>query len=215
MKITEQEFKENSIVLSMVGGSRVSDFRAHFGYNPTVLYGLNTADKFERLQYKYDGNKITPEIYHYINNLTGTLGCHMQHYYAIHMAFALGKEFIVIMEDDVFPIEKFETLSKAVEELPEDFDCFNFGWIPSIVLKERCRTPKDFSTRLYVGDGMECSGAFGYMLSRSGIQKALSILSDVRVPTDFQFKFMKSYYMKTPYLGHPPANGFSRIRNPK
>lgn len=235
MKLDISKFFDNLIVLSMCGGSgNVSTFLSYFNIDllkdkTKIFYGLDTSDKFDLYRLKYDVRFTNKEIYSYSNMFTGTLGCHMNHFYAIHMALVNNYDYVVIMEDDVFPMsfynghtsfekvrESFlEKMAECVNELPDDFECMNFGWIPSIVLNERQKTPTDYSLRLYDKLNMECSGAFGYLLSRNGIQKSLSLLSDLRMATDYQFAFMKSYYTREPLVGHPPANAYSRIRKTK
>lgn len=227
MNLNTSKFFDNLIVLSMCGGSRnIPNFLTSFNINldkdkTKILYGLNTSDKFDSYKMKYDAYSTNPEIYNYSNKFTGTLGCHMNHYYAIHMAMSNNYDYVVIMEDDAFPnkgecgiIRELFLLKvkECVDELPNDFECLNFGWIPSIVLNERKHTPINYSYRLYNNYNMECSGAFGYLLSRKGIYRAATLLSDIRMATDYQFKFMKTFYTKIPLVCHPPAYAYSRIR---
>lgn len=227
MNLNISKFFDNLIVLSMCGGSRnIPNFLTSFNIDlnkdeTKILYGLNTADKFDSYRMKYDTNITNPEIYSYSNKFTGTLGCHMNHYYAIHMALSNNYDYVVIMEDDAFMNTnecgsgKESFLSKVkeyIDELPNDFECLNFGWIPSIVLNERKHNPVNYSNHLYKNDNMECSGAFGYLLSKNGIYRAATLLSDIRMATDYQFKFMKTFYTKIPLVRHPPAYAYSRIR---
>lgn len=215
IKLDNSNFCENLILLSMVGGSEnVKAFRQLFEINPKVFYGLNTANKFNSIDLKYDPQVSNPEIHYYSNRFPGTIGCHMNHYYAIHHALVNDYDFVVLMEDDVIPnyATTFTNLVESYNELPEGWDCLNFGWIESIVLKERHHTPISYSDNLYSNLGMECSGAFGYILSKNGIKKSLSLLSDIRMATDYQFKFLNCYYTKIPFVNHPPAHAYSRIR---
>lgn len=213
MKLLKEDFEKYSILLSMVGGSsNVKNFHKLFGYEPLIFFGLNTADTISNLILRADAD-TNPEDYAYMNKFPGTIGCHMNHFYAIYHAFICKWDYVVLIEDDVLPNSTFENLVQAINELPIIFECVNFGWIPSIVLKERNQQPVSYSEHLYKKDGMESSGAFGYLLSKPGIVKALSILADLRIPTDRMFKFMDTYYTKVPYFSHPPANAFSRIRH--
>lgn len=213
MKLLKEDFEKYSILLSMVGGSsNIENFHRLFGYKPLTFFGLNTADTIAGLSLRSDPT-INQEDIAYMNKFPGTIGCHMNHFYAIYHAFVCRWDYVILIEDDVLPNSSFEVLSKSLEELPSNFECVNFGWIPSIVLRERGQIPVAYSDNLFKKDGMESSGAFGYLLSKPGIAKALSILADLRVPTDRMFKFMDTYYTKVPYFSHPPANAFSRIRH--
>lgn len=210
--MTETEFKNNIFLLSMIGYKpNVDKFKILFDCNPVVFWGIDTKNPILDLKFK-KSERIPDECNWYINNFSGALGCHMNHYYAIYFALISGRDFVVMMEDDVFPISDFDVLQESFDELPKDWECLNFGWIPSIVRRERGLTPHEYSKNLYTNEGMACSGAFGYILNRKGMEKALSILSDIRVPVDFIFNILKTFYCKTPYVGHPPAEAPSRIR---
>lgn len=213
MVLTEDKFWSNSFVLSMVGsGEKYKRFCSVHGVQPRVVYGLNTSsDYIFDLKFNQT-NLIDLETQYYINRYSGVVGCHMNHFYAIQYAFMNDYEFVVILEDDVELADGLDGLIEAATELPEDFDALVFGWIPSIAFNERKNVPKEYSSRLYLVDGLDRSGAFGYLLSRNGMKMALTVLSDIRVPSDLQFKYMNSFYTKTPVFNHPPAYAPSRIR---
>lgn len=214
MNLTKEDFynKENSYLISMIGcDENIKKFYDNFNFLPTVFWGLDTKNPISSIKYNPNAN-LPPDIYYYINSKSGTIGCHMAHFYAIWNAFLNNKDFIIIMEDDAFPIISFEELSDQLKEVPDDWECINIGWIPSIVLNERKVTPIPLSDNIYKQNGMECSGAFGYILNKKGIENAINVLSDIRIPTDLMFKFLKTYYIKKPFLGHPPAYAPSRIR---
>lgn len=213
MKLTEESFWNNSFVLSMVGsGDKYIRFCKVHGVKPKVVYGLNTSsDYIFDLKYNHS-NLIDLETQYYINRFSGALGCHMNHFYAIQRALMDDYDFVVILEDDAELVGGLDGLIAAADELPNNFDALVFGWIPSIAFNERKNTPKEYSSRLYLVDGLDRSGAFGYLLSRHGMKDALTALSDIRIPSDLQFKFMNSFYTKTPVFNHPPASAPSRIR---
>ena len=214
-EITFNNFTENLYVLSMLDQSsdeNIKKIKNIYNINDkNIFYGLNFKNMFYNTT-PYENDILTPDLRSYITHKPGAVACLLNHYYAIFDAFKKNASFAFFIEDDVFPIEDFELLKKAIKELPNDFDCLNFGWIPSIVIGEHKVQPIEYSSNLYKGLNMECSGAFGYMLSNKGIQKVISLLSNKFIVSDLMFKFMDSYYMKKPYLGHAPAYEKSRIR---
>lgn len=212
--INKENFFKQVYVLSMVGCTDlVNEFKNNFSEfeRYTIFWGLNTKDTISGLMFR-EFDMLPKDVFSYMNIHPGVIGCHMNHFYAIYNALISGREFAVFMEDDCFPVKDFSFLLESINELPQNWECINFGWIPSIVLNERKRTPLDFSENYFKKDGMECSGAFGYILNRTGMEKALQILSDIRIPSDMIFKFLETFYIKEPIVGHPPAYAPSRIR---
>lgn len=212
--IKKEDFFDNVYVLSMVGCSTLVDkFKELFPEfkRYTVFWGLNTKDTIQSIHF-LENIDLPQDILRYSNMHPGVIGCHMNHFYAIYSALISGQKFAVFMEDDCFPVNDIEYLTESMGELPENWECINFGWIPSIVLEERRRVPVDYSEHFYKNTGMECSGAFGYILNIEGMKKALSVLSDIRIPSDMIFKFLNTFYLKKPLVGHPPAYAPSRIR---
>ena len=213
-EVSFDEFDSNLYVLSMIGSEEnVENVKNKLNIDKfNVFYGLNYKKSIHNINFY--SSLIAPKIImDYMIFNPGALACVSNHYYAVQEAYKSGKEFAFFIEDDVFPVQKFDLLNMSIKELPEDFDCLNFGWIPSIVVEERNIEPTSYSKLLYKKDGLECSGAFGYLLSKKGMEKYISILKDNIVPSDFIFSLLDTYYMKNPFLGHPPAYVPSRIRN--
>lgn len=212
-EVTKEVFSSRLYVLSMLGSEEnVKNLKKQLNFHDSnVFYGLNFKKMFHNVN-PFDNPMIPFETKAYITFKPGSVACLLNHYYAIYDAFKKGLDYAFFIEDDVCLIEPLETLNEAIKELPENFDCLNFGWIPSIVKSERGITPQEYSKSLYKNNGMEQSGAFGYMLSRSGMERVINILKNNFIVSDLMFKYLYTYYMKRPLLEHQPAFVESRIR---
>lgn len=208
-----EDILSNLYVLSMLGSEEnIELLKKQIKFNDSnVFYGLNFKKMFHNIN-PYDSKMIPHETKYYITFKTGAVACMLNHYYAISDAYKKGLKYAFFIEDDVELTDSIETLNKYISELPDNFDVLNFGWIPSIVLKERRVIPVEYSKNLYRGENMDRSGAFGYMLSREGMKKVLNILKDDFIISDLMFRYLNSFYTKEPLLTHQPAFVESRIR---
>lgn len=212
-EVTKEVFSSRLYVLSMLGSEEnVKNLKKQLNFHDSnVFYGLNFKNMFHNVN-PFDNPMVPFETKAYITFKPGSVACLLNHYYAIYDAFKRDLDYAFFIEDDVCLIEPLESLNEAIKELPENFDCLNFGWIPSIVKSERGITPQEYSKSLYKNNGMEQSGAFGYMLSRSGMERVINILKNNFIVSDLMFKYLHTYYMKRPLLEHQPAFVESRIR---
>ena len=110
----------------------------------------------------------------------GEIGCYFSHLKALRIFLAGGKEFGVILEDDVLPQQQ---LSAVLEELlgyASDWDLvtlFHFHRGGPIVV----RRAKEFSMNVHIA---HISSAAAYLLNRQAAQKLVSHLEVMRACID-------------------------------
>ena len=141
----------------------------------------------------------------------GEFGCWMSHGKTIVTAIASGAENVLILEDDVvFVDDVHEVLSQSIADLPDDWDIFFLGGVPT-----QSMTQSDTSV-IKTGKFLT---TIGYAVPKRSLLNLYNVWSDitaVRVPLadGVTSRFSQQYngYAAYPYVCYQRP-GFSVIRN--
>lgn len=90
--------------------------------NTFVISLKNRSDRREKITKELERNNIDFQFFDAIEDKNGTLGCFKSHTSIIRKAIESDLEYVFIMEDDCYFIDKFE-----VPNLPEEWDMLFFG----------------------------------------------------------------------------------------
>lgn len=134
------------------------------------------------------------EAYRKPDTYGNCFNCSFEHYTMIKTAYLRGFNHIMIMEDDVIPIESEEKLQQLFDNLPEDWDL--------IKLYSTHGTNLDFDiNNLFVKDIHHWSTAC-YALSRKGMEEYIRILDNYFCVADMTFELFNKQKLNCYSVNH-------------
>ena len=166
--------------------------------------------KVERLS-AYDGQTITPPAA-WSPRTPGAWAILLSHRALIEMAIDAGWDHLLIFEDDVFPLYPSltsEIFSRALDELPPDWDMCYFGLA---YRHEEYFPPVRVTNHLLRPFNANC--AHCYLMSRVGLRKTVAVFDTwEQWPLDWQIDWALGYFQEREeinvFSSHPTLFGQS------
>lgn len=155
--------KRMSNMFGEIGVSNVSFFSAHDCLERNVKFKFKTLAKSSILRKK---------------NRPGALGCLMSHISVIKNALKNNYESILILEDDIIPIENINRRLLKIR-MPRDWKIMYFGTNMADLWENSTKLNDDFYKSKKV------NGTFAYALHKSAFREVLAILETFDGPVDW------------------------------